>query len=307
MKRIARIIVMGMILILTGTISYASTSINTTLNSTSQDLYAKDEVVFTVRLDDLKEINHGINAYKATLVYEHDIFEKVKGIDFKSLNGWEGLQYNSETGEFVIYKKAGTTVGEDIVQISLKVKEGAKAAKTKVELVDVVASEGKKDIFSENTEKGKIDIDIIEEQKKPEEEIPSDKPSIDNTESDASNSQTNGNKKPSFSGTLPKTGYNFILLFVLLGVEIVVVVYAVHFGDKYVKNRKNKMYIVAILISALVMQFIGTVYGAASTFSKKGELNGDGAVDYADVSLLVAHLANIKYLDEGKSDATLLK
>lgn len=295
MKKIAKIILVNIILILTMSVSYAAESLNTILNATSQQLYAEDTVVFKVKLDNLNDIKHGVNAYKATLLYDDNIFEKVSEIDFKTTNDWEGLRYNPDTGEFVVYKRAGITDGEDIVNISLKVKENAKASKTEVKLVDAVASEGKKDLFIQDTNETKVNIDIIEEQKEPD-----DKPVV-NPDDNNEDNKTDG-QAPNESSTSPNTGDNFIWLFLLFGVEVIAVVISVkHFKEQIFRNRKNKIYILIILTLVLSAQFIGTVYGAVSTFSKKGELNFDGGIDYADVSLLVSHLANIHHLDEGKS------
>lgn len=206
MKKIAKIILVNIILILTMSVSYAAESLNTILNATSQQLYAEDTVVFKVKLDNLNDIKHGVNAYKATLLYDDNIFEKVSEIDFKTTNDWEGLRYNPDTGEFVVYKRAGITDGEDIVNISLKVKENAKASKTEVKLVDAVASEGKKDLFIQDTNETKVNIDIIEEQKEPD-----DKPVV-NPDDNNEDNKTDG-QAPNESSTSPNTGDNFIWLF----------------------------------------------------------------------------------------------
>jgi len=77
--------------------------------------------------------------------------------------------------------------------------------------------------------------------------------------------------------------------------------------DEYVKSNKTKMYAMILAITLLSTQFIGTTYATVVNFAKKGEINGDGSIDYADVSLLVAHLANIKHLDEGKTEDEALE
>lgn len=301
MKRIAKIILICMSLILMMSVSYASESINTTLSTESQQVKAKDTVVLKVKLEGLNDIKYGVNAYKATLRYDDNIFEKVGETDFKTINNWEGLRYNPNTGEFVVYKRAGITEGEDIVDISLKIKEDVKASKTKVELVDVVASEGKKDLFVQNTEENEdaiVNIDIVEEQKN-QNNKPTTNPN--DTTGDTAGDTTDEGQAQKTPSKLPNTGDNFILLFILFGIEVIVVVVGVARFKEKIKNRKNKMYMSTVLALILTAQFIGTVYGAVSTFSKKGELNFDGGIDYADVSLLVSHLANIHHLDEGKT------
>lgn len=298
MKKVASFIFL-FILISMSTMIYAATGVEAYITSTSNNLQVGDTVTFTLKFDNFKDVNHGINAYKATLVYDEDIFEEVKDTNFKSLNDWEGLKYNKETGEFVAYKKAGTTTGEDVAQISFKVKENAKAAKTEVKVVNVETSEGKKDIevVANNT---KQDVNIVEEQQPGDITNPG---GVDDTNNETQNGNTNENKQDSiYNKKLPNAGLNSFGLFLLLGVEIVLVVTAIYFGRKYVKSNKIKMYAMILAVTLLSTQFIGTTYGAIVNFAKKGEINGDGNIDYADVSLLVSHLANIKHLDEGKTE-----
>ena len=351
MKKLISMIVTIMVLVLTSTISNASTRVEASLISTSQKLYKGDPVVFTLKLDTFQEIKYGINAYQGTFVYDKAIFEEVKESDFKVMNGWEGLQYNPNTSEFVLYKKAGTTLEEDVVQVSLKVKEGVKATKTEVKMEYMVTSQGKNDIYVVNGEKAKLNIDILEEQQKPD-DTPTGKPDIkpgdtptgkpddtptstpDNKPSDRPNEKpivtpedNPSNPKPGgissskptiekpnkpsteikleeqeqlYQGKLPKTGRNYTMLFLLLIAETLLAIRAVYFGKKWITSEKTRISVVATLAVVLSMQFIGTVYGAVTTFAQKGELNGDGAVNYADVNLLASHLIHLKSLGEDK-------
>ncbi len=69
---------------------------------------------------------------------------------------------------------------------------------------------------------------------------------------------------------------------------------------KTVKNKiaKNKfLFKVCISIPIFLLIFLGVIY---ATYINKGDLNGDGEVDYADVSLLQLHLINSKQLPEDK-------
>ncbi|MCI8273737.1 MAG: hypothetical protein HFJ55_06630 [Clostridia bacterium] len=320
MRKLVSIIVtiILMISMLTTTTSYASTNVELALSSTSQKLYAEDTVVFTLKLDNMQEIKHGINAIQAKLEYNKDIFEEVKEINFKPLNGWEGVQYNQSNNEFVIYKKAGTTLKEDVVEISLKVRKNIKANVTNVEVTNMILSEGKEDIEILESDKTVSRIDIIEKQDPGDNNKPGDNKPGDNNPGNnnpGGNSQDNKpNNKPNaddnlVQNKLPKTGKSYIGLFFLLVLEIVVSVNAVYFGRKFFKSKKQKMTIIIPLTTILLVQFVGTVYGAVSYFSKKGDLNGDGAVNYADVNLLVSHLIKIKSLEEGKSeeDADIVK
>lgn len=56
--------------------------------------------------------------------------------------------------------------------------------------------------------------------------------------------------------------------------------------------------IIFLIIGAISLQTVGTVAAATLSFSVKGELNGDGKIDYNDVNLLQYHLINQQQLSE---------
>ena len=56
--------------------------------------------------------------------------------------------------------------------------------------------------------------------------------------------------------------------------------------------------IIFLIIGAISLQRVGTVAAATLSFSVKGELNGDGKIDYNDVNLLQYHLINQQQLSE---------
>ena len=139
--------IMVILLLLTYNLVTADTiKLEAKVSSTETEIKDQQELTITFSLDKYNEIGKGINAYKATLVYDKNIFEEVLEKDFKSQNYWEQLKYNKETGEFVAIKKAGSISPEDIVKIDLKAKKDLKAGKTEIKITDVVSSEGKADI-----------------------------------------------------------------------------------------------------------------------------------------------------------------
>lgn len=73
-------------------------------------------------------------------------------------NGWTSLQYNEENNAFVAIHKTGSLENE-IISISLKVKENAKVGETTIKVKGFVASEGKEDI---NTDESETKINIVE-------------------------------------------------------------------------------------------------------------------------------------------------
>ncbi len=161
------------VIILLITLTMLASNILATANLVAQaktstnELKGGEEITITLRFDEYQQIKDGINAYKATLEYNKEIFEEVKQEDLQSLNDWEKLQYNQTTGEFVAIKRGGSKAPEDIVNITLKTKQEVKATKTEIKIKDIVTSEGEKDI---NIAETKATINILEDQtEKPEE------------------------------------------------------------------------------------------------------------------------------------------
>lgn len=139
----------------------ASNSLKATIQSSKNELKKTEEVEVTLKLDEYKDIKDGINAYKATLYYDESIFEQVVEQNFECKNDWEMLKYNSATKEFIAIKKAGSTEPEEVVSITLKVKEEIEPKQTEIKIENIVTSDGETDI---NIEEARVAIDIIEEQ-----------------------------------------------------------------------------------------------------------------------------------------------
>ncbi len=136
-------------------------AIGTALISSEEELSAGQEVIVTLKFDKYNQISKGINAFKATLQYDENLFEKVTQANFTTKSDWEELKYNAETKELVAIKKAGSKREEDILQLKLKVKNEIEPGKTNVKIGQVVTSEGKEDLLLEDATVG---IDIIKDQ-----------------------------------------------------------------------------------------------------------------------------------------------
>ena len=131
------------------------------LISEKSQLKHGEEIVVTLKFDQYNKQTEAINCFQAVLDYDKEVFEKVVQANFRTLNNWESLKYNQETGDFVVIKKAGIKKDEEIIQITLKVKEGAKAGKYNITMGKIITSEGKEDLIIEDAVK---QIDIIEEE-----------------------------------------------------------------------------------------------------------------------------------------------
>lgn len=296
-----------------------------------------DKVIVTLKLDDYKEVDKGINAYKATLEYDKNIFEDVVQSDFECLNDWESLKYNPKNGEFVAIKKVGSKDAEDVLKITLKVKNSVEASKSKVTIKDIVASEGKEDIVY--LKEVETILDIIEEQKvipttptdpvtgetvknqgstnpsstelknpsgvkpdevKPNEENLSDSEKKQDKDKDKETTEKNKIKKT-------KKLYRWIFLWIVL---LLVILYFLFIymkrkadekkDDDTHRNNGKKKIMLFFVTCVLFSVFFGATFSLAYSFAKKGELNDDGKVNYSDASLLELHLVDLKRLPDEK-------
>lgn len=280
------------ILSLSGMRVYAASGIKAILENDKTELTSGDEVVVTLRFDNYEEINKGVNAYKATLEYDKSIFEEVLESDFQTLNNWEQLKFNKDTGEFVAIKRVGSKTPEEIVKITLRVKENVQAGKEDILIKDIVTSEGKEDIM---VGESKITVDIIQDQSN-QVFIPGDQNSSNNVD----NENNSLNPDNSIDGDLTQTGdtSNYMLWFALIAIEAIIIFVYIK-KDKLKKfNFKNKKMIMILIIAAISLQTIGTATVAASSFSSKGEVNGDGQIDYRDIELLELFLIHQGELSE---------
>lgn len=232
------------------------------------------------------------------------MFEEIEQNDFQTQNNWQDLKFNKETGEFVSIKKAGSKETEEVLKITLKVKDNVKAGKEDIVIKDLTVSEGKEDI---NVEEIKTTIDIIEEQSN----IPGipnepDKPDINggNNSNNNDNSGNHGNIDTNLPSTLPKTGISNVTSFILIAIEILIVfAYVNRRKGKHIQkeiDKRTKMLMSLIVTGVISVQLVGTIYATVIDFASKGELNDDGKIDYIDVNLLELHLIHQNELVEDK-------
>ena len=63
--------------------------------SVDQEMVRQGEnVEVTFGLEEVSQVNKGINAVKGTIQYDESVFENLNAEDFSMLNSWESLQYN---------------------------------------------------------------------------------------------------------------------------------------------------------------------------------------------------------------------
>ncbi len=260
-----------------------------------------EEINVTLNFKNYQEINKGINSYQARLEYDTTIFETVDTTDFQMLNAWEEFLYNPENQEFIAIKKAGSKSDEAILTLTLTAKQDITPQETIIKVKDIVASEGKKDIYIDEAQ---VAIQVIKEQdtQKPG-NIEGDKPnSGDNNPNGES-----GNIKDETSNNggiatdkLPYTGSSILTSWLLIVIEILVIIAIITYIkmkkiDKKI-NKKGKILFTILATGIITAQLVGTIYAV----TQKGELNDDGAINYKDVSLLEQHLIALNTLPEEK-------
>ena len=260
---------------------HSMASLKALIISPTKDLKGGQEVTITLKFDEYKEIKEGINAYKAILEYSDEIFEEVGQEKFISQNDWENLKYNKQTKEFVAIKKAGTNTPEDVVTITLKVKEGAKATTTDIKIKDIVTSEGEKDIPIEET---KITINIIEEQiEKPDPDKPNpDKPKQEKITSEKYQITEKEIAKILAETTVAEFKQNVKLENVTTEPQMV-------FSD----NNGNTLQENDIITTGTKVKIGNTLQYSLIV---RGDINGDGKVDIIDLAELKLHLISKKLL-----------
>lgn len=252
-----------------------------------------EQIEVTLNFKNFQEINKGINAYKATLEYDTDLFEEVKTTDFKNLNDWEEFLYNSNNHGFIAIKKAGTKSDEAIISLVLTAKENINPKETNIKVKDIIASEGKNDIYVNESQ---VIIQVIKEQNS---STPDDSTNIKNPNTELENNDNTFNDSI-MDGKLPQTGLSPMNSFILIIIEILIIIAIISFIkmkriDKKI-NKKGKTFFTILFSGIITIQLIGTIYAAA----EKGELNNDGEINYKDVSLLEQHLIKLNALPDDK-------
>lgn len=229
--------------------------------------------------------------YKAELDYDKDVFEKIDASDFVTKNSWTSLQYNEKNNQFVLIKKTGTRQEEEFLQVKLKVKKDSRSGNVNITVKNQIVSDGKEDILLQDS---RVNVKVIQ---------------IDGNEnSETGNQETNNdqNNQSNHGQNLEienlKTGEKGlgIIIWIVLGASSIIIVWF-RFKNKNINLKYKEIIgiIILVLATALITK---SIHVAFADFSKKGELNDDGAVDYIDVELMEMHLINLKSLTEEKLD-----
>lgn len=272
---------------------YAS-SVDLTTQISREEVYTGEEIELTLKLESYEKIEKGLNAYKATIAYDEEVFEPLTETSFISKNKWESLQYNPQNKEFIAIKKAGSNSPEEIVTIKLKVKENIKGQETVVAIKDFVTSEGKEDIEGKTIVESQVHI-IEESSQLPE------KPEVPGQSGEEKPGE---NQKPNLPEEKPEklpaaglvTNVWILIAIIILLIVAIMVKRKEQKVNAIIKKQQKRMKMLGIIFAVGI--FMTQLIGVVRAIGNKGELNGDGIVDYADVTLLESHLISLKKIKE---------
>ena len=268
------------------------------------------KVDFVFSLGGYENVKSGINAVKGTLIYDTDIFATPSREDFIPLDAWESVYFNAQTGEFVLYRRYGGIKGGDVLKIRLTAKENLQAKDTYVTVRNLSVSEGKKDIFPNNAQA--VLSAIAEQPSAVTEQHEKDKNTqqfIDSVDKDREQTPVNDSvyieEVPASeeavieSSELPdeiSSGIDAII-FSAVAVFLITVSLALFLWKK--RNTDSVKILFLFCIASSVVLTAGSAYALGG----KGDLNGDGIVNYTDVNILQKHLVSVSYLESGKSNS----
>lgn len=111
--------------VLTVTVFGAETkySFNVSMTANNSKVKAGDEVLITVKVSNLEVGENGINSFSAYLSYDNDVFEQPTESNIDGIDGWKP-NYTVGTTKIQLYRERFLKTDGEIMQISLKTKEG---------------------------------------------------------------------------------------------------------------------------------------------------------------------------------------
>lgn len=151
-KKILLIISMALIIVMSITNFVYADNCEATASTNKKTNYQNGEtVVLKISLNNIESEN-GIYELEGNLEYDEGVFEKIQTGDdgktdqIKSLNGWEDVTFNSETNKFSLRTTTPTKDTQEIMEISLKLKDDIEEDSSIIMLNNLVASNGQDDI-----------------------------------------------------------------------------------------------------------------------------------------------------------------
>lgn len=150
-KRILLIVIMALLVIMCNVKFVYADSVSVTITPSKKEYAPGQTVELTVALTNI-ESEAGIFGLSGELDYSTDIFEKIEVDEngttdqITGLNGWGDITYSPETKQISTVRTSALKSTQNILKITLKVKEGAALGKTSIMLSGLEASDSVNDI-----------------------------------------------------------------------------------------------------------------------------------------------------------------
>lgn len=301
MKKIINIVVMFIVFLLlfSAVPVLAKSKIDFGVSISQGEIKSGQILKVTLKLDQYVEDDFGINAYKAKLDYDKNIFEELSKDDFLCQNYWGNLQYNKVTGDFISIRSDNSKNLEDILVISFKVRNDVDVGTTEIKLKDIVASGGREDLFINDKV---VEVNVINDYGIDHKKLSDSKIIHLNNSSTTEKIVEDSYVKEisDVTGNFKDVKFNeMIFIIILLLVIIIYVIIRKFRDDDYYYDDYNNKKIFAFIVALLVfLQGFIVCSSLYYKFWQKGELNDDGVIDYLDVDSLEYHLTQIISLDD---------
>ncbi|MEG2457451.1 MAG: dockerin type I repeat-containing protein [Bacilli bacterium] len=226
-----------------------------------------------------KFLNDEVNSLVGNISYDTSVFEYVLPTNFKLMNNWDNLFYNSLNGSFSIINTKGFKKG-DIFSITLKVKKDTIIGQSNVNIESLSMSTGKKELNIKDDDLLN-NISIIKN---------NNLPGVIETGKELTNF--------SYITKVSNTVLQFVLYLFLIILELLVLIW---FLKKILNNKKinKKVFKVANLLvfSVIFLQLILVSIGAYKTLDSKGDINNDKSVNNDDIILVQKYLVGLNNIN----------
>ena len=295
-------------LLLAGAAAPETERVALTLEAGSTVVQAGQEAQFLLALEEGADIN----VIKGTLEYDQEIFELPSQEDFEPLGGWESVFYNPDSGQFILFHRGAQPEPGDVLSIRLAAKGELTAGSARVGVTGLAVSGGDGDVAPGDVE---VTLSLLSTPLQAEPEEESQQEQLENApdgeeepvrpeelaqEDRAAEWERAGTGQGSEEeGQAGEDGLPWPLLTAcVVAAVLALVILSVLWRRKGKRSGgKLAMMVFAALASAAV------AVGGAYAFSGRGDLNGDGEVDYHDIHLLQKHLIALSLLPEETWDA----
>lgn len=137
-KKFLKVAIIIMMLVITYATIVSALSLTVTMETNNTTVAESTEFTVTVKVSNLDVGQNGINSINGTLKYDTAIFENISESSIEGVNGWTA-KYAGDSGKITLSKQTFVKTEEDVFNITLKTKAGVSGKEGLVELKDISA------------------------------------------------------------------------------------------------------------------------------------------------------------------------